>query len=102
MFLVKSVQGVENAAASKVSFLNVLIISVCIKTLAVFTILSTLAEAPVPPVPSLTNVIESPTAYPSPESIISIADKDASATEATLALAPTPPPPVICTSSPIV
>ena len=61
VFTVNDDQGEENAEASNVSVLNVLITSVCVNTFTVLTILSTLAVPPVPPVPSLTNVTTSPT-----------------------------------------
>ena len=62
-------------------------------TLAVGTIVSTLADAPLPPVPSFTNVTVSPTAKPSPPSIILKSLIVASDTADTLAAASVPAPP---------
>ena len=47
-----------------------LITTALVITFAVGIIDATLADAPVPPVPSFTNVTVSPTAYPSPPSTI--------------------------------
>ena len=65
--------------------------SVCVNTFTVLVILSTLAEPPVPPVPSLTNSMTSPTVYPSPESTTVIPVRAAADIELILALAPVPP-----------
>ena len=54
--------GEENAEALNVSSLTVLMIVPVVIILAVGTIVATLAEAPLPPVPSFTNETESPTA----------------------------------------
>ena len=47
-----------------------LITTALVITFAVGIIVATLADAPVPPVPSFTNVTVSPTVYPSPPSTI--------------------------------
>ena len=72
------------------------------KIVPVEIIVSTWAAAPEPPDPSLIKSTWSPTAYPSPESIIVIPSTTESKIDATLAFAPCPPPPVMLTSSPTI
>ena len=80
--------------------LTELMMTALVITFAVGTIVATLADAPVPPVPSFTNVTVSPTAYPSPPSTIVKSLMVESVTDATFTAASAPFPPDTTISSP--
>ena len=94
--------GAVNPDELNISSLCGLIGKESLKTFAVGMMVCTRAAPPLPPVPSLMNVTESPTENPSPGSIMSNELIVASDTEATLIPASLPPPPVTVISSPTV